>query len=129
MISKMVKANWKTWRRKRLQMPDDTNNCTVISVSIACGVDMWESYDILRSIGRTPRKGVHIEGLSSLDCKRFEKVESGMSLHRFIKDNPVGRFIVTQYKHAFVVINGKVYNHSDVGKATKILKAIKINRL
>jgi hypothetical protein len=112
----------------------ELNDCTVRSLSNASGIQYSESHQILKTIGkRNDRKGAQFSNYAkayelagaknivvhgekwgrifkSLEINKTHK--TGISVGRFIQENPKGRFVLIISRHATTVIDGKIIDKS-----------------
>jgi hypothetical protein len=113
---------------RALSHPDEKNDCTVRAFAAFARerVTYAQAHEIFTKAGRKPRHG----------CRVAEKVmtEQGypltwlcqnMSLNRFIKENPTGRFYMLVRGHAFVLENGKILDTFVTGGKRQILAYVK----
>jgi hypothetical protein len=118
-------------------MISDKNNCTVRALSNVTGKDVRDCYLEMKKLGRKDNKGCYPKNFhvcyvaqnnlkflgyygTTLAAERFKRdVESvgynlagmrqnGTSLEKFIKDHPVGKYIVITIGHAVAVVDGKL---------------------
>jgi len=104
---------------------EDTNNCTIISLSLAASIPYKEAEEIGIKAGRKKNKGFYLEPLYEEARKKGIKIESvktkkKMNLKQFILDFPIGRFVIEKREHAFCVINGKIHDVKTNGMNSKI---------
>lgn len=118
-------------------MLSDNNNCTVRALSNVTGKDIQECYLEMKKCGRKDNKGCYpgqfhvcyvaqnnLKFLgyygTTLAAERFKREvegvcyslqgmrQKGTSLEKFIKDHPVGKYIVITIGHAVAVVDGKL---------------------
>lgn len=118
-------------------MISDKNNCTVRALSNVTGKDIRDCYLEMKKLGRHDNKGCYPKNFhvcyvtknnlkflgyygTTLAAERFKReVESvgytlagmrqrGTSLEKFIRDHPVGKYIVITIGHAVAVVDGKL---------------------
>jgi len=105
----------------------DTNNCTVISFAIVTGVE-YKTADYIavktkrrRSCGHWPHKMVaYAKRVYNFKFKKFKF--SSMTIQKFIRTYPSGRYYVATNRHCFAIIDGVVNDHSDINKRFGIIK-------
>lgn len=93
----------------------DSNNCTIISLSLAASIPYEKANEIGIKAGRKKNEGFHLEPLYEEARKKGIKIEKinierKGNLKQFISDFPLGRFVVEKKGHAFCIINGKVHD-------------------
>lgn len=101
----------------------ETNDCTVISFATVWGIGYAEARRYLREKGRRlDRRGLKHSMMLKLEEWKPEgtKIRKGpytkknkISVGRFCKEHPVGRYWVCVGGHALAVIDGVVYDHSN----------------
>lgn len=93
----------------------DNNNCTICALSTAAGIPYTEAYRIGKEAGRKHGKGFYTVKLMNHARKNgieFRKIfTSGLTIQKFIKKYPTGRYVVNRSGHAFCVIDGVIYDH------------------
>jgi hypothetical protein len=113
----------------------DRNNCTVCALSNVSGISYHEAHLITHAAGRKMRKGFktvvlmkHIQENQDNYRLVFKEImnqdktttpgvwvsrfaKKGMTIAKFIQQNPTGRFYVRRSGHAFAIINGVVHDH------------------
>ena len=110
---------------------EEKNDCVVRSYAIATGLEYKEAYRLLEIWGRKQNTGVMlIHFIASeknffphifTDCKR-----KNLTVGRFIKENPNGKYIVAIKGHAFAVIDGIVHDMCGIFPKCKIKFFIQI---
>ena len=121
----------------KISLADDThmdrNNCALNAVSIALSKPYYSVYKTFKSVGRRGGKGssinqitrainllkndiTHGEDLLSKKHKLFsewkEPTYLKISLDKFAKMYPTGKFIVIKSKHALALVDGIWYDNS-----------------
>ena len=104
---------------------EDSNNCTIISLSLAASIPYKEAEEIGIKAGRKKNEGFYLEPLFKEARKKGIKIENvktrkKMNLKQFISNFPIGRFVLKKTGHAFCVINGKVHDVKTNGMNSKI---------
>lgn len=105
----------------------DTNNCTVIGFAIVTGVD-YHTADLIAVKTKRKRRQGHWPAKMVAYAKRvygmrFKKFKfSSMTIQKFIKTYPIGRYYVSTNKHCFAIIDGVVNDHSNMNKRFGIIK-------
>lgn len=106
------------------QTGTDHNCCTVVALSNVTGISFAEAQAIAAAAGRKRNKGfvtrkliAHAQQHHGFNFKRVigatgevnnAYVGETVSIARFCREHPVGRFICRRSGHAFTVINGVV---------------------
>ena len=117
---------------------DERNDCTVAALASAAGMPYREAHAILKKAGRKARKGFKLRLWLDNQCAiarmkgttvrlgnynvmrvRFLDYGSTITLAKFLRDFPKGRFLVRKAHHVFTVIDGRVSNLS-TGARTRI---------
>ena len=122
----------------------DRNNCAVRALANVTGRDYNELHQAMKKHGRTDGKGtpwgvctkvyeacgLRVVGVfgstkmaTSLKFHHFKTAEQhkGMTLARFIKENPTGRFVVGIRGHNTTVINGKLVDSFAVKGSASVI--------
>lgn len=118
-------------------MLSDSNNCTVRALSNVTGKDIRDCYLEMKKVGRKDNKGCYPRQFhvcyvtqnnlkflgyygTTLAAERFKRDvefagytlagmrQNGTTLEKFIKDHPVGKYIVITIGHAVAVVDGKL---------------------
>lgn len=96
---------------------DDENNCTVRALAITAGIPYKKADEIVTSIGRKRNHGLPVNKFPDLIQKiREHKIKIDMldhnpiTIQRFIKENPIGRFFVCTNRHALAICDGVIYD-------------------
>jgi hypothetical protein len=121
----------------KISLADDTqmdrNNCALNAVSIALNKPYYEVYRVFRSVGRRGGRGssikqitdavtlLKIDGEPGMTIDKIkEKVLSlykpptylKISLDKFAKMYPTGKFIVIKSRHALALVDGVWYDNT-----------------
>jgi len=106
---------------------NDSNNCTICALATAAGIPYTEAYKIGEEAGRKHGKGFYTSKLMNHARKKgieFRKIKcGGITIQKFLKKNPTGRFVVNRRRHAFCIIDGVIYDHLE-NKPMQIIKSI-----
>lgn len=106
------------WHRLYSERPlDEENDCTVCALAGATDMPYAEAHRILKDAGR--RDGRRFKFLLYMSCQGPSPEIGGwtftqlrdvpyITINRFLKDFPKGRFIVRRRGHVCAVIDGKV---------------------
>lgn len=93
----------------------DNNNCTICALSTAAGIPYNEAYEIGVKAGRKNGKGFVTAKLMETardNGIKYHKIKSGtITIQKFLKKYPTGRYVVRRRNHAFAIINGIIYDH------------------
>ena len=106
--------------KERKKMGDD-NNCTVVTLAIVTGRSYQDCHKYLSKYGRRLRRGMLSkeisEALEAMKTFRVVKGEYGnnnrITLNKFLKKHPKGKYYLCHRGHAFAVVDGVVYDHSN----------------
>ena len=117
----------------------EKNNCTVTALATVLGVDYGVAFDIAEEAGRKPKRGFKSEILVRyFNKKKAEKagykfhyaIRSNITVQKFCKRFPTGRFYVRKKGHAFAIVDGTVFDRSeDVRPLTRIIDAWRLEPL
>lgn len=111
----------------------ETNDCLVTGLALALNIPYEDAHVICKDAGRQNKRGWYIRrvvetaktygykfsdnhvGLKTLMDRGITKI----SAKRFAEENPVGTFFVNKKGHAFVIIDGVIYNelHYNPGRS------------
>jgi hypothetical protein len=92
----------------------DTNNCTIVALSIAAGIPYEEAYEIGKEAGRKKGNGFYTNKLMAtarkygIDFKKMRYKE--ITINKFLKLNLKGRYLVRRRGHAFTIIDSTIYD-------------------
>lgn len=111
----------------------ETNDCTVLAWSVAFDAPYERSHAWLRKHGRRNGRGMLPSAfLKAFQACKIVKVKVGpytkenrITVAKFCKDHPKGRYLVHNVNHAFVINDGVVidFNH---GPRRQITAAVRI---
>jgi hypothetical protein len=111
----------------------DRNNCALNAVAIALSKPYYEVYRVFKSVGRKGGKGSSIKQITDAITLLKIHAEPGMtidkiktqvmslykpptylkiSLDKFAKMYPTGKFVVVKSKHALALVDGVWYDNS-----------------
>lgn len=93
---------------------NETNDCTVVSLSVLLGVPYLEAHARMRQGGREHRKGrfMHKAAAWANMTQLRGILDKGVTLNQFVTAHPRGRFWVEVRGHALAVVDGVVHDHS-----------------
>lgn len=99
----------------------DVNSCTVVTLAIVTGRSYQDCNKYLYKYGRRLRTGMfEKEIISALEGMKTFKVVRGqysnnnrITLNQFVKRHPKGKYFVCHRGHAFAVVDGVVFDHSN----------------
>lgn len=93
--------------------------CTVIALAIVTGEPLDKCFKFMSLCGREDRKGMSSKKLevAFLKSKKYKfihrKFEKPKTIKQFVKDHSVGTYYVCVRGHAFAIIDGVVFDHTD----------------
>lgn len=95
----------------------DTNNCTVVAFAIVTGLD-YDVCDVIAMRTKRKRRGGHWpekmvnygKRVFGLKFKKFKF--SSITVQKFIKKHPVGKYYVYNRDHCFAIIDGVIHDRS-----------------
>jgi hypothetical protein len=100
---------------KRQSGIQDKNDCTIRALAVSAGIPYEYAHKIGREAGRKTGKGFlprillqHAKREYGITYKK--KRYKSVTIQRFIKENPTGRYYVGTNVHAFAIINGTIYD-------------------
>ena len=93
----------------------DTNDCTIRALAISANIPYTHAHKIGTEAGRKNGRGFHPARLLKVAKKEYgitykKKRYKSITIQRFIKENPTGRYYVATNRHAFAIINGVIYD-------------------
>lgn len=94
----------------------EKNTCTVRSLAIAYNIPYSKAHKLCKAAGRMDNKGYYMNKIMSYVWNKGYKYikigvgRKGITLRRFLEQNPIGIFICTRRGHAFTVIHGEVHD-------------------
>lgn len=119
---------------------NERNDCSVRALSIALNVDYETIHKLCAKNGREPKKGFDTHRAFGMSFGRRKKtvIFKGIKIsyrkvgkHQptiptFLKKHPTGRFVCVKSRHAFAIIDGKVYGQETDNSRIKYFMAIKL---
>ena len=106
---------------------NDTNNCVVLSTSIAFGIPYKDAYNLAKESGRPHGEGWYMSKIITLASKKgFHAIKLPplkKTIYSLLKHNPTGRYIIVTHNHAFALVKGIIYDMGYNSPLTRI-KAI-----
>lgn len=117
-----------TYTNKDTAYTMDKNSCTVNALAIAAQVPWVVASNALKQAGRRPDRGfVDETAIKAGKIKGFKftrVIRKPISLAKFLVKHPLGRFYVGSPRHAFAIVNGKVYDRlAKLGASRRIVTA------
>ena len=105
----------KSYLMKNPSNGEDTNNCTILSLSLAANIPYKEANEIGIKAGRKINEGFYLEPLYKEARKKGIKIKkvpikSKINLKQFVSNYFFGRFVLANDDHAFCLINGKIHD-------------------
>lgn len=94
---------------------NEKRDCTIRALAVSAGIPYEYAHKIGREAGRKDKKGFYPEKLLKYAKKEYgityrKKRYKNVTIQRFIKENPTGRYYVATNVHAFAIINGTIYD-------------------
>lgn len=107
--------------------PNEKLDCTIRAFATALNISYDDAHAVLKASGRKDRHrfkscGAYTKHIGK-SCKR-----SG-SVGRFLRDNPLGRFIVQVRGHVFAVIDGIPHDKIQVSERWHVSGAWRVTQL
>lgn len=83
-------------------------DCAVVSLRTACGISYEDAHALLKANGREDRQATFGKTLSAALGIRYQSRSRGPrpTAAQFIREKPVGRFIVFVTDHYFALVDG-----------------------
>ena len=108
----------------------DTNACTVNALANTSNMPYAVAHEIAEAAGRKRGKGfwpsVLLFHAKKYGVKSKKVLRSSLTLQKFIKKFPVGKFYVASSRHAFAVVDGVVLDWKDNGAKVRLKEGYKI---
>jgi hypothetical protein len=104
----------------------ETNDCVVTAVAVASEIPYETAHSMLAKQGRKPKDGTYgFQFHPVLDgwCREKLTFKSGMTIGRFAKEHPRGRWILDIASHATTLIDGVVVDRFLPGERCRVRKA------
>ena len=113
-IKMQLKTNATDGGRSRSGI-QEKGDCTIRALAISAGIPYEYAHKIGREAGRKNKKGFNPEKLLKYAKREYgitykKKRYKSITIQRFIKENPTGRYYVATNVHAFAIINGTIYD-------------------
>ena len=91
---------------------NETRDCTVRALAISAGIKYYIAHNIARDAGRRSRCGFYVPKIIKEAKKNglqfYKCVRSSITIQKFLKKYPKGRFYCRRSGHAFAVIDGVI---------------------
>jgi hypothetical protein len=105
----------------------DTNNCTIVAFAIVTGMEYSTADQIGVKTKRVRRRGHWPEKMVNYSKRvyglRFRKFKfASITLQKFLKKYPTGRYYVANKDHCFAIIDGVVQDHAMLVRPFQIIK-------
>ena len=107
----------------------DKDNCTIRAFAIGFGMPYKDAHYMGELAGRSNGEGYWMYKIMNkareygYDSTEFK---GGMTLGKFLKTFPKGRYICVRNGHAFAVIDGKIYDEIDNRNNCKLIRIFRI---
>lgn len=94
----------------------EKNNCTVRAFAIAYDIPYIKAHEICKAAGRKDDRGFFMNKIMKYAWNKGYKYmmvgvgRKGITLRRFLEQNPIGIFLCTRRGHAFTIIHGEVHD-------------------
>ena len=107
---------------------NERQDCTVHATSIAAQIPYYQAHDLLARFGRSPQhcirylsfvRDLQQERVGAYRIERVHMPET-VTLAKFLRDFPKGRFVVRKSGHVFAVIDGIQYDSFPNGLRVRI---------
>jgi hypothetical protein len=87
-------------------------DCSVRAFAIMQDIDYEIAYRIMQAYGRKSNKAFAVSEVYDVLMTRIPRgiITSVDTLENFAKQNPTGRFLITTFGHATIVIDGEVHD-------------------
>ena len=106
-------------------------NCTVIALAAVTGLPYDQAHTIAKKAGRKDDRGFQSSKLikyfnTKFGRNQFRKIKrSTITVQKFCKKYPEGRYFVRKRGHAYAIIDGCVWDKSDPKPLERIVEAWK----
>lgn len=106
-------------------------NCTVIALAYSANIPYDEAFELAKQAGRKDNKGFNSKKLIAFANKKlgrscFRKAKrSTITVQKFCKKYPTGRYYVRKRGHAYAIIDGVVYDKEKPKPLERIVEAWK----
>jgi len=91
---------------------NEYRDCTVRALAISAGIKYYIAHHIARDAGRKNRRGFYVPKIIKEAKKNglqfYKCVRSSITIQKFLKKYPKGRFYCRRSGHAFAVIDGVI---------------------
>lgn len=91
---------------------NENRDCTVRALAISTGIKYYVAHNIARDAGRKNRRGFYVPEIIKEAKKNglqfYKCVRSSLTIQKFLKKYPKGRFYCRRSGHAFAVIDGVI---------------------
>lgn len=109
----------------------EAKDCTVRALALAFGLSYKEAHATMKDHGRHDSSAAW--GFSILIEKKFgdliewkkQRSELKMTVGRFLKEHPIGTYILNINGHVFAVINGMIHDSGPIRKGSHVKRAWK----
>ncbi len=107
---------------KTIKIMKEFNCCTVVTLACVTGCTFERAHHHMKHQGaRPPRRGMTREcqekAFSKLQTFKVKKglysKDNRITISQFLKKHPKGKFYCASRGHAFAIIDGVLYDHSD----------------
>ena len=94
----------------------EQRDCTIRALAVSAGIPYELAHKIGKEAGRKDGRGFYPDVLLKRAKKHHgitykKKRYKNITIQRFIKENPTGRYYVATNCHAFAIINGTIYDN------------------
>ncbi len=104
-------------------------NCTVLALAHVANIPYLKAFDIAKQAGRKDNKGFRSQKLIAFANKKFGRncfrktKRTAITVQKFCKKYPTGRYYVRKKGHAYAIIDGIVYDRIKPKPLERILEA------
>lgn len=94
----------------------EKNDCTIRALAVSACIPYELAHKIGKEAGRQNGRGFFPDVLlkrakNHYGIKYKKKRYKSVTIQRFVRENPVGRYYVATNNHAFAIINGAIYDN------------------
>ena len=103
----------------------DKASCTVVALAVATNSTFEQASEVMEQAGRKKNRGFKVGEMYTKNPivlgHKFKPVNvRGITIKNFISKYPKGTYLVTKTRHAFVIKDGVIIDHTDRGSRTEI---------
>lgn len=103
---------------KGTRLSHERRDCTVIALAVGLDIPYETAHKYCKLAGRRDRDGFNLYNVLGFSKKHIEGKfteyvgNPGKTIKTFVRENPIGTYIVSRSTHSFVIKDGKFINES-----------------